>query len=88
MLRTSLYLPTPLHQRLIVASKQEGKPMSRLVGELLDKALASRESAKLQRMYSGLLKKGGFGPANITDASTTIDEVLYGANGAWKGQRD
>jgi hypothetical protein len=88
MLRTSLYLPTTLHQRLIVTSKQQGKPLSRLVGELLDKALAPAEQANLQHMYTGLTRRAGFGPKGIADVSTKIDEVLYGDNGAWKGRRD
>jgi len=87
MLRTSLYLPTTLHQRLLVASKQEKKSLSELVKELLDKALAASEEKKLQRMYEGLKALGGFGPKGIRDASTTIDKVLYGENGAWRGQR-
>jgi hypothetical protein len=39
-------------------------------------------------MYRGLIASGGFGPKGIVDASTTMDKVLYGENGAWKGQRD
>ena len=86
MFRTSLYLPTTLHQRLRVASKQEGKPLSRLVSELLDRALAAKEDHKLQHMYSGLQTRGGFGVKGVTDASTTINETLYGETGAWKDQ--
>lgn len=86
MFRTSLYLPLALHQRLKVASKQQSKPLSRLVGELLDKALTSSEATRLQQMYAGLRGQGGFGAKGVTDGSATINAVLYGDRGTWKGR--
>jgi hypothetical protein len=40
MVRTSLVLPNTLHQRLLISAKQENKPISRLIREVLEKALA------------------------------------------------
>jgi hypothetical protein len=37
-------------------------------------------------MYEVIWKMKGIGDPNITDASTTIDEVLYGENGAWRSE--
>ncbi|MCI0560770.1 MAG: hypothetical protein MN733_19990 [Nitrososphaera sp.] len=85
MIRTSFYLPDTLHQRLYWASKQVKKSISRLVQELLDESLAVQEKAQRQHMYAELRKLEGIGPKGITDASTTIDEVLYGEQGAWRG---
>jgi hypothetical protein len=86
MTRTSLYLPDTLHQRLMIAAKREGEPLSRLVRHLLNQALAKQEAGKLKQMYTTLKELDGIGGAEITDASTTIDEVLYGEHGAWKGR--
>ncbi len=60
--------------------------MSRFVEEELGKVLKDRELAKMTRMYSVLKKMRGTGSPGITDASTTIDETLYGERGTWKGQ--
>lgn len=40
--------------------------------------------AQLKRMYEALDKMRGLAKSNITE-STTIDVVLYGENGAWRG---
>jgi len=40
----------------------------------------------LKRMYDDLAELEGVGDPGITDASTTIDETLYGEHGAWRGQ--
>lgn len=39
----------------------------------------------ISRMYEDLRELKGIGDKSVTDASETIDEVLYGENGAWKG---
>ena len=36
-------------------------------------------------MYDVLKKLDGIGEKNVTDATETIDEVLYGKKGAWQG---
>ncbi len=85
MMRTSLYLPPVLHERLRIVSRQTRQPVSHLVRQLLDKALAIEEKARLEHMYKELSKLHGACKEKITDASTTIDEVLYGEQGAWRG---
>jgi hypothetical protein len=85
LLKTSLVIPAPLHQRLIQAARQEGMNLSEYMRGLLDQALASREKAQIRHMYDVLRKMNGIAKDPITDASTTIDEVLYGENGAWRG---
>lgn len=86
--RASFVLPAALHQRLLIVSKQENKNLSEVVREILDRELAKREARKLDHMYQALKAMDGIGDPGITDASTTIDEVLYGENGAWRGSSD
>jgi hypothetical protein len=85
MRRISVILPTPLYHRLTVAAQQERKSLSALIRDLLAKALAGQEKAHLKRTYAALKKLDGIGPKGITNASTTINETLYGEHGAWKG---
>ena len=87
MVRLSVRLPESLHLRLHLMSKQMKKSLSGLTQELLDQGLAKIEKARLPHMYSELSKLKGACKKGITDTSATIDEVLYGENGAWKGQR-
>lgn len=59
--------------------------MAQLVEEKLAPILAQQEQARLKRMYTGLFTLEGISKAPITDASTTIDEVLYGEGVEKKG---
>jgi hypothetical protein len=56
-----------------------------LARDILDRALARSEKAKLGRMYDVLRQLDGIGGEGIDDASTIIDKVLYGEKGAWRG---
>lgn len=87
-IRTSFVLPAALHQRLLMISRWENKNLSEVVREILDRELARLEQDKLDQMYRALKALDGIGDPSITDASTTIDEVLYGENGAWRGRSE
>jgi predicted DNA-binding protein len=76
--RISFLLSPTLHQRLIIASKQEDKSLSELVREILEQELTRREQDRLEQTYEGLKAMDGVGESGISDASTTINEVLYG----------
>lgn len=85
MIRRTLLLPDQLDQRLLIAAKMSQKSVSTFVRDLLDRALAQQEKAQIKRMYEVLNEMNGLGGKGITDASITIDEVLYGEKGAWRG---
>jgi hypothetical protein len=86
MVRTSLVLPDTLHQRLLIFARQENIPISRFILDILDKALAAQEQARIKKMYQALDKLDGLGLAGVTDASATINQTLYGDHGAWQPQ--
>jgi hypothetical protein len=46
------------------------------------------EDARLDATYAGLKKLFGMVKSDVRDASTTIDDVLYGENGAGRGMPD
>ncbi len=85
MIRTSWMLPDSLHQRLLIVSRSEGKTVSEVGRELLDKALARREVQRNKQVYTVLKELDGKGEHGVTDASSTIDDLLFGNNGAWRG---
>ena len=78
MIRMAIMLSDSLHQRLRMASRAEHKKMMVLVPELLEIALHQREEKRRQSMYDVLKEMDGIGAPSIRDASTTIDQVLYG----------
>ena len=47
--------------------------------------IKDQERAGLRQVYAGLRKMQSIGSKDIKDGSTTIDEVLYGEQGAWRG---
>jgi len=88
MIRTSIVLTPALHQRLKMAADYESRTLTEVINNLLDTALESQEQVRLQRTYQALKKVQGICKADLSDASSTIDNVLYGENGAWQGQPD
>jgi NADH/NAD ratio-sensing transcriptional regulator Rex len=86
MIRTSLVLPEALHQRLVTYAKEEKKSITKLVQELLVKALATKEQVRIRRMYQDLSELENLGPRGVKDASTTINQTLYGDEGSIEKQ--
>lgn len=87
MIRTSLFLPEVLHQDLVITAKQEGKSLTNLARELLDHSLALRRKTQVKHTYEVLKTLERKGSLGITNASSTINDVLYGKQGIWKGVR-
>ena len=85
MLRTSLYLPHSLHYRLQVVSETKKTSISNLIRTAVKKLLEKEERTKLDELYAAMEEAKGFCKDNVTDTSKTIDEILYGENGAWRG---
>lgn len=78
MMRTSVTLPKTLHQRLVMAAHYQNKKLTTFIRDLLGQALETQEQARVDRMYQDIAELKGVGPKGITDASTTIDNTLYG----------
>lgn len=86
--RTTITLHPAVFERAKRMSREQGKTMSELIETSLRGLLHQWEANRLKRTYTALKALDGAGEKGITDASTTIDELLYGLNGAWKGQHD
>ncbi len=77
-IKTTLNFSPAFHWRLKEAAERAGKPMAEVVEEKLAPILTAEEQARLKRVYDGLAALVGLCKTGPTDASTTIDEVLYG----------
>ena len=75
-----------LFRRLKLLSQEQGKPISEIVDLGVSQIIAASDESRLERMYKGLFNLAGMGKRGIRDASSLIDETLYGENGAWKGR--
>lgn len=83
--RTSLLLPSPLLGRLRLVSKRKNTSVSRLVQDLVQAGLDAEEQRDLKQLYRVWDEARGVVKEPITDMSTTIDAILYGEDGAWRG---
>lgn len=84
VIKTTMSFSPGFHIRLKMAAEQAGKPMAQLVEEQLTPVLEEQDDIRLKQMYDALFALEGICKDPIADASTTIDEVLYGA-GSEKG---
>ena len=85
-MRTTLILPTAMHQQLVITSKREGKSFSEFVRDLIDLALTDSQKTQRKKTYAVLREMEGMCKDPATDVSSTIDDTLYGKIGAWKGR--
>lgn len=86
MIRTSLLFPEPLYQHLQLLASERKMALTEVVRELLTKALNSQEGQRLERIYQAFdAMTGAVNDTSIADMSDTIDDTLYGDQGAWRG---
>jgi hypothetical protein len=70
-------MPMSLYQRLLMAAERQGKTLSDIATDLIDRALTAQEETQWERIYEGLGRLKGSGPTGIVDASTTINQTVY-----------
>jgi hypothetical protein len=61
------------------------KKFSEVVRQLVETALEAEKRTRRKQLVEALKQLDGMVTEDIPDASTTINDVLYGDNGAWKG---
>jgi hypothetical protein len=65
--------------KLKFVAQTEQKTLTQIVEEKLMPLLEAEEEVRLQEMYAALHAMEGICKEPITDASQTIDDILYGA---------
>jgi predicted DNA-binding protein len=88
MIRTSFNLPNSLHQRLHLVARSQQKSVSDLVRELLEQSLSKQEAQRLEQAYDALRQVQGIAKGKVPEASSHIDDLLYGKAGVWKGKHE
>ncbi len=86
MIRTSINLPVQLHHQLQFVAKGQNQTMSDVVRRILERGLAQQKDARMKQVYAALENVSGIGQNDVTDVSTTMNQLLYGPDGAWKGR--
>jgi hypothetical protein len=61
--------------------------MKLLIKLMIMQKHAHRQKTALNRIYKVLDKLKGIGESSIPNVSMRFDEILYGPEGVWKGQR-
>lgn len=88
MMKTTIPLPASLHQRLVHTSKTENKSVAGLIRELLNTGLLQKEKSQIAQSYEALDKLIGIYKDDDPNLASSVDEILYGENGAWKGDHE
>ncbi|MCA9407518.1 MAG: ribbon-helix-helix protein, CopG family [Candidatus Omnitrophica bacterium] len=78
MVRTQIYLPKDLHQRLTRLASQRGKPMAQLVRDLIDKGLKEREEGDFSGKEALTKLFAIQATGSPKDLSQQVDHYLYG----------
>ena len=68
-----------------MVARQRETSFSRLTARLLDRALSKIERQKLDVIYQVMEQAKGVSQIKRSDASVSIDELLYGEEGVWRG---
>lgn len=86
MIRTTINLPVQLHHELQFVAKGQNATLAHLVRRILEREMAQQKEQRMRMIYQSLQSVKGIGRNERTDVSTTINDLLYGPDGAWKGQ--
>ncbi len=88
MTRISITLPTTLNQTLQHEARQRETSVSDLIRTMLSKYFATAKVLQQDRSFSALQQMARGAVSGGERLSESVDEVLYGEHGAWRGQPD
>lgn len=86
MIRTSVYLPKPLHHQIRLAAHRSKKSVSTYLADLALRELDKRDDARLDKTYEEFeFMREQIQLRGVTSAA--IDDLLYGSDphAAWRG---
>jgi prevent-host-death family protein len=72
------------HDAVVVVSAEEYDQLTR---PREPEQSAKPAGVSFKQVYAGLARMEGIGDAQVKDGSTTVDKVLYGEQGAWRGSK-
>lgn len=84
--KTTINMNPSLLARLRLFTQRHNRTMTDVIEQGVTRLMDETEQESLEAMYHHLFQlKGAIKDPQLTDASETIDEVLYGEHGAWRG---
>lgn len=86
MIRTTINLPVQLHHELQFVARGQKATLAHLVRRILEREMAHQKERRMKGVYQSLQSVKGIDSNDRTDIATTINDLLYGPDGAWKGQ--
>ncbi len=88
MTRISITLPTSLSQTLQQEARQRETSVSDLIRTVMSRHFFSAKILQRERSLAALQQMAEQALAGGERLSESVDEVLYGEHGAWRGQSD
>jgi lauroyl/myristoyl acyltransferase len=77
-IKTTINFTPTFYYKLKQVATQQKKPMNLCIEEMMNPVLDKLQKEQLKRMYKAFFEMAGMIKDGPTDASTTIDEYLYG----------
>lgn len=88
LIRTTVAFQPSLLQRLKIFAEKRGKTVTEIVEASTREYIEKQEQPQIDQLYQGLFELAGMCKEPVENASTSIDDLLYGDNGAWKGENE
>ncbi len=87
-IRTTILFRPSVFKRLKLLSQEQNKPISEIVNGAARGVLETGDKPRLERVYRGLFALAGTGKQGVSDASSTIDKLLYEETDSAKGDHE
>lgn len=86
--RTTINMKPALLTRLRLYARRHNRTLSELIEEGVTQVLTKNQPKELAAMYKGLKTLKGAAGDNVNPRyrGQSIDEILYGEDGAWRGK--
>jgi len=84
--RTSITIKSTLLERLRLFANQHNRTVSEVVEQGVSLVMRQTKAANTEDMYKELFKlKGVVGKSDPKYKDKSVDEILYGEDGVWRG---
>lgn len=84
----SVSIPNELKYELESEANRAGISVSEYVRAAISKVIQRTKYERASKAYEVFMKSKGSGSDQVTDASTRVDDLLYGPDGTWKGSNE
>ena len=83
--RTSITMNSTVLERLRVFAQRHNQTISQVIENVVVEVIDAPTQTQKGERYSALFKLKGVGKSDPKLKNMSVDEILYGDNGAWRG---